>query len=267
MNKTLQDKIEVLESELQTMGSLLVAFSGGVDSSVLLAMAAKTLGENVLAVTAVSETYLSEELAVARELAEHLSVRLQVIETEELTIPGFSENPPDRCYYCKHELFGKLTGLAKEQGLAFVADGSNADDLGDWRPGMKAATELGVKSPLKDAGLTKEDIRTLARDMGLKNWNKPAMACLSSRFPYGQPITKEKVDQVAEAERFLRNLGFTQLRVRHHGDTARIELPSERLRDAVELTSQIVPFFKKLGFTYITLDLAGYRTGSMNEVL
>lgn len=262
------EKKEKLESILQELESVVIAFSGGVDSSVLLAAATGVLAKDrVLAVTAVSETYLSEELAVARDLATKLNVPFTVLETEELTIPGFSENPPERCYHCKKELFGKLSALATAQGYQFVVDGSNVDDTGDWRPGMKAAAELGVRSPLREAGFTKEDVRALALHLGLENWNKPAMACLSSRFPYGQPITKEKVAQVAAAERFLRTLGFAQLRVRHHGDTARIELPADRLREAVTLTAQIVPHFRQIGFTYITLDLAGYRTGSMNEVL
>ena len=267
MGEGYQEKITRLEAMLQEMGSVLVAFSGGVDSSVLLAMAARTLGNNVLAVTAVSETYLPEELVVAQELAAALAVSLEVIETMELTIPGFAENPPERCYYCKQELFGKLNSLAAQRGLAFVADGSNVDDTGDWRPGTKAACELGVRSPLKDAGFSKADVRQLARELGLKNWDKPAMACLSSRFPYGQAITGEKVEQVAAAERYLRSLGFVQLRVRHHGDTARLELPVDRLSDAVAFAPQIVSLFKQLGFTYISLDLAGYRSGSMNEVL
>jgi uncharacterized protein len=261
-----KEKMGRLKNALKDRESLVVAFSGGVDSSVLLAAAALT-GVRVLAVTAVSETYLEEELAVARQIASMLQVEHLTLETEELGIPGFAENPPERCYHCKAELFGKLSALADRLGYRFVADGSNADDTGDWRPGMKAAAELGVISPLRDAGLTKHEVRLLARELGLPNWDKPAMACLSSRFPYSQPITKQKIAQVAEAERFLRQLGFGQLRVRHHGDTARIELPGDRLAEAVTQAPTIVERLRKLGFTYVSLDLAGYRSGSLNETL
>jgi len=263
---TVIEKKARLENILREMASLVVAFSGGVDSSVVLAAAAGA-GARVLAVTAVSETYLDEELDVARRIAEALQVKHLTLETEELGIAGFAENPPERCYYCKTELFGKLAAVARQLGYRFVADGTGADDTGDWRPGMKAAAELGVVSPLCDAGLTKDEIRLLAREYGLPNWDKPAMACLSSRFPYGQPITREKITQVAEAERFLRQLGFGQLRVRHHGDTARLELPVERLAEAVVRAPAIVEQLRGLGFTYISLDLAGYRSGSLNETL
>ncbi|MBT9173858.1 MAG: tRNA-specific 2-thiouridylase MnmA [Syntrophomonadaceae bacterium] len=261
-----KEKMERLKKALKERESLVVAFSGGVDSSLLLAAAA-VAGVRVLAVTAVSETYLEEELLVARQIAATLQVEHLTLETEELGIPGFAENPPERCYHCKAELFGKLSALANRLGYRFVADGSNADDTGDWRPGMKAAAEQGVISPLRDAGLTKDEVRMMAREFGLPNWDKPAMACLSSRFPYGQPITAEKIAQVAEAERFLRQLGFGQLRVRHHGDTARIELPADRLTEAVAQAPAIVERLRQLGFTYISLDLAGYRSGSLNETL
>ena len=265
----LEAKLELLTELLTQYQSCVIAFSGGVDSSLLYKVAVDVLGDRVLAVTADSETYPSHELEQARELALKLNANFEVIKTEELANPVFAQNPPNRCYYCKQELFGKLLAIAKAKGYAYVLDGANADDTADFRPGMQAARELGVKSPLKEAGLTKEDIRTLARQMGLANWDKPSFACLSSRFPYGHHITPRKLDQVAGAEVMLHNLGFRQFRVRHHGDIARIEVDLADLSRLVEesLRQKVVNGLKQLGFPYVTVDLAGFRSGSMNEVL
>lgn len=266
---TLEAKLELLKELLTQYQSCVIAFSGGVDSSLLYKVAVDVLGDRVLAITADSETYPSHELEQARELAVKLNANFEVIKTEELANPVFAENPPNRCYYCKQELFGKLLAIAKEKGYAYVLDGANADDTSDFRPGMQAARELGVKSPLKEAGLTKEDIRTLARQMGLANWDKPSFACLSSRFPYGHSITPRKLNQVEEAEKMLRSLGFKQFRVRHHGDIARIEADLADLPRLVEepLRQKLASGLRELGFPYVTVDLAGFRSGSMNEVL
>ncbi len=265
----LEQKLQNLQNILLQYHSAVIAFSGGVDSSLLFKVAVKVLGENVLAVTADSETYPSFELAQAKELAQTINGRLEIIQTAELANPVYAQNPPNRCYYCKQELFGKLLALAQERGYAYVLDGANADDGGDYRPGLQAGKELGIKSPLKEAGLTKADIRTLARQMGLSNWDKPSFACLSSRFPYGQAITAQKLHQVAEAEALLRNLAFRQFRVRHHGEIARIEVDVDALTKLVEPTTRqtIVEALQTLGFAYVTIDLAGFRSGSMNEVL
>ena len=227
------------------------------------------LGDKAAAVTARSETYPESEYHQAVSLAEQIGIRHLSIETEELAISAFRRNPPDRCYYCKRELFEKLRNIADELGLRTLVDGANADDVSDFRPGLRAAAELGVRSPLKEAGFTKEEIRLASRALGLTNWDKPAYACLSSRFPYGEPVTAEGVQRVEAAERFLRSFGLSQLRVRHHGDTARIEvLPDEIARLAAPpVRDRVVARLKELGFTYVTLDLQGFRSGSMNEVL
>lgn len=264
------EKLEKLEDIIRNLGSVLIAFSGGVDSTFLLKVCLDVLGKDkVLAVTARSSTYPARELEEAKALALKLGARHEIIESEELAVPGFSENPPERCYYCKKELFGKLVRMARERGFNFVVDGSNADDTGDFRPGMKAKDELGVVSPLKEAGLTKAEIRNFSREMGLPTWDKPSFACLASRFPYGEKITAEKLDRVGKAEELLDALGFTQYRVRSHGDLARIEvLPDEidKFFDS-SLREKVTKEFKKLGFVYVSLDLTGYRTGSMNESL
>lgn len=265
----LEDKLAQLRSILSDLGGALVAFSGGVDSTFLLAVAAEVLRDKVVAVTARSPTYPQTEYERACELAGSLAVEHLSIYTDELADREFCANSPDRCYHCKRELFGKLRELADRRGLAYVLDASNLDDCSDYRPGRKAAEELGVRSPLIEAGLTKQDVRDLSKSMGLPTWDKPAMACLASRFPYGEEITAQKLTRVGQAEAFLRDLGFRHLRVRSHGDLARIEVDEgsiQRLADP-EVRGKIVEAFKNLGFVYVTADLEGYRTGSMNEVL
>jgi uncharacterized protein len=267
MKELTLSKLESLKTIIKNTGGAVVAFSGGVDSTFLLKVAYDVLGDKVLAVTANSETYPKRELEEAKAFAESLGIRHIVIETLELEIAGFADNPPDRCFYCKHELFSKLTEIAKANGIEYVFDGSNYDDRNDHRPGMRAAKELGVVSPLKQAEMTKDDIREVSREFGLSTWNKPSFACLSSRFPYGTKITPEKLTVIGEAEDFIRDLGFKELRVRHHDNIARIEIGKADLERMIAYADQIVEKVKSLGFLYVTLDLAGYKTGSMNYTL
>ena len=262
-------KFEKLKNLLGEMRKVLVAFSGGVDSSFLLKVAVDVLGENVLAVIASSETYPEKERDEAVKLAKSLNVRYEVIQTKELENPDFAHNPPERCYFCKMELFSKLKDIAESEGIPYVLDGSNFEDTSDFRPGAKAAEELGVRSPLKDVGLVKEEIRQLSKYVDLPTWNKPSLACLSSRFPYFTEIEPESLKQVAQAEEFLKGLGFNQVRVRHHGQIARVEIEPQEFSKIVEKATKekIINAFKKFGFIYIALDLAGFRSGSMNEPL
>lgn len=262
-------KLDHLKNILRDMGRVMVAFSGGVDSSFLLCVGREVLGDNILAVTARSETYPQAELEEAKKIARLLSVRHLIITSEELEIPGFQDNPSNRCYFCKKELFGKLKEIGAKEGIDFIVDGTNYDDLRDHRPGMLAARESGVRSPLKEAGLTKKDIREYSHLLGLPTWEKPSFACLASRFPYGEKITREKLRRVDRAEEYLRSKGFKQLRVRHHEGIARIEVDRRDIRRFLQddLSREIIMKLKELGFNYITLDLEGYRMGSMNETL
>lgn len=266
MEQTIK-KLDNLKAIINNTGGAVVAFSGGVDSTFLLKVAHDLLGDKVLAVTANSETYPKRELDEAKAFARSLGIRHIVIETLELEIAGFADNPPDRCFYCKHELFSKLTEIAKNNKLGYVLDGSNFDDKNDHRPGMRAAKQLGVVSPLKQAELTKADIREISKEFGLSTWDKPSFACLSSRFPYGTKITPEKLLVIGEAEDFIRELGFRELRVRHHDNIARIEVGKADLQRVIPIADRIVDKLKSLGFLYVTLDLSGYNTGSMNYTL
>lgn len=267
---TVDELLERLVEELRPLGKLVVAFSGGVDSSVVMATAARALGaENVIAVTALSETLTERELREAEVLARSLGIPHRVIETRELDAEEFRANPPDRCYHCKTELWRKIGEMAGEAGITSLADGVNFSDSRDFRPGIKAGDEAGVFHPLVSVGAGKAEVRALAKALGLSNWNKPSQACLSSRFPYGDRITAEGLKRVEAAEEILHDIGLSQFRVRVHGDIARIEVPvSEIVKLTVDDTREkIVSALKGLGYAYVTLDLDGFRTGSMNEVL
>lgn len=270
MDQELEKKYSRLKSILSGLGKVVIGFSGGADSTLLLKVAFDTLSGNALAVIGRSETYPLHEYNEALELVRLIGARYLEVKTEESDDVKFRENPIDRCYYCKSELFSKLQAVAEEEKISWIADGSILDDLSDFRPGRRASAEKNVRSPLIEAGFTKDDVRRLSKELGLPTWDKPSFACLSSRFPYGFGITKEGLVKIDQAETFLRSEGFRGFRVRHHDErTARIELSPGELQRMLEpgIRDSVIKKFKSLGFIYITLDLQGYRTGSMNETL
>ena len=265
----MSDKQEELEKLLESYKRVAVAFSSGVDSTYLLKMARKVLGENVIAVTASSCSFPKRELEEAKTFCRENGIRHIVVESEELDIDGFRQNPKNRCYLCKHELFEKIRSIAKENGIETVVEASNTDDDGDYRPGLVAVKELGIESPLRHVGLSKKEIREYSKELGLPTWNKQSFACLSSRFVYGETISEEKLAMVDQAEQLLLDMGFHQLRVRIHDKLARIEVQPSEFEKIMqeENRTKIFHKLKQYGFTYVTLDLQGYRTGSMNETL
>ena len=263
----LNSKLEKLKEYLKNLERVVVAFSSGVDSTFLLKVAHDTLGENVIAVTAKSCSFPNRELNEAIEFCKTNNIKHIIIKSEELDIDGFKNNPPNRCYLCKKELFTKIQSIAKENGISNIIEGSNLDDEGDYRPGMQAIKELNIKSPLRELKFTKQEIRELSKELGLPTFKKPSFACLSSRFVYGETITEEKLKMVDKAEQFLLDLGFHQVRVRIHSNIARIEVEQNEMQKIMDNRNAIAHKLKEFGFTYVTLDLLGYRTGSMNETL
>ncbi|MCP4648480.1 MAG: ATP-dependent sacrificial sulfur transferase LarE [PVC group bacterium] len=264
----LEEKFEKLKSMLASMQSILIAYSGGVDSAFLLKAASLVVPDSIMAVTAESPTYPSGEKDNAKEIANNLGIRHILVKIDELANPDFVKNNKDRCYWCKKELFTKFLDIAKEENLKYVVEASNYDDTFDYRPGLKAVKELEIRSPLIDLKFTKDEIREVSKSLGLSTWSKPSMACLSSRFPYGTKITEEALNRIDKAEMFLRQEGFSQVRVRHYDDLARIEVPEEELPKLLQeqTRKKIIAEFKKFGYVYVTIDIEGYRSGSMNLV-
>ncbi|MBE9218076.1 ATP-dependent sacrificial sulfur transferase LarE [Dolichospermum flos-aquae] len=263
------EKLEQLQALFQEIDQALIAYSGGVDSTLVAKIAYDVLGDRALAVTAVSASLLPEELEDAKIQAATIGIAHKIVQTQEMDNPNYTSNPVNRCYFCKSELHDTLKPLALELGYPYVVDGVNADDLHDYRPGIQAAKERGVRSPLAEIGVTKAEVRQISQQLGLPWWDKPAQPCLSSRFPYGEEITIAKLQRVGRAEIYLRNLGWQNFRVRSEGDTARIELSPDKIQDFVTTTDlpSLVSVFQNWGFIYVTLDLEGYRSGKLNQVL